>query len=558
MSSSKLPPKSSSKLPPKSISNLPSKSLTKSQYDRYKKYIKKLCEFNKDQDIIIYHFTKSILRPEPKLKYYNISSENSIYDTLSNAIELCDKNNILIIIESEYFNTITDILNDIIASFSTEMSLKNITIINFTKNTEKVIYKIPQSKIFKKIINVFPNNQKIALNDPDFFPDKTPPNKNIETTTNTQLKSKYTISFGKTVGGSLEKVLIRLMDTDTKSNNVKDSWWYKWYFGVPSCADVRLSQSTGTCWLNATINSIFLISSLVSRIKNNHDMNKKIISLKDFTNAPHTLDTMIHSLVRHLLINKEKAQQTDGNFVGALASKIKCVYESKPQPFCENIAYGDGGSSFPAIKIIFEHTLKPQDYVCISVQQQTYENYKNSIATKNKLNATLTKEYNDYVKLYNQSNDQKSLESELNRKKKLLDEIDITMDPIIKYNLKKYNMVTEKNKELITKMDNINTPDILVFGNDFSSVPRETIFNGAKYVLNSATISINIEHAICGIICNGKSYVYDSNNIIVECDGWAEGNIEPYLKNDATIKLYNNNKIKLDGINAAIYSKLVF
>lgn len=281
------------------------------------------------------------------------------------------------------------------------------------------------------------------------------------------------------------------------------------------------------------------------------------------------------------MIIKRKASITDGNFIGSIASKVKCQYENKLE-MCNNKEYGDGGDPFKGLEIILNEIFNDNSIsYCFSLEQQIIK-YQKKIVDKinehnddrNKIileNKKKIEEYNknnqqvkELIISYNKQNSDKKLKN-INQIKKLLtsitDEINLLekkindLDKLIEplnnslLELKKiFEIVSidsdlSSNEELKKFIFNIievkKYPKILIFNkNIFNSDIKIGLYN---YKLCSSSISLNgINHAIAGIICNDKYYVYDSNNIIVESN-WPEKDISNYLTNETTRELYSKD-----------------
>ena len=279
------------------------------------------------------------------------------------------------------------------------------------------------------------------------------------------------------------------MDTNSMSDRVIDQWWFSWYFHIPPCAHIRLLQSSGSCWVNASINALFMITRIgnlfIDRY-NDLSRNKKEkykIELNDFGNKKYGLKELLISLMYHLLIKGTKPQDNDGNFVGYLSSHINCV-ENKKKEKCNDIRYGDGGYPQDAVKHILETLLYKEDYLMLNDEDKLNKSYKKTT----------------YPSL------------------------------------------------------------ILIFGEKKENIKKRIIFDNKKYILCSSIITLDITtyhdhrmiHTISGIICHGKSYVYDSNNILVETR-WDDGEdgLKDYYDDNMTKKLYS--KIEFLYFDTLIY-----
>lgn len=550
----------------------------------YLKNIDKICEFNKNLDVNIYHFTTENLTntenitnttTEKKINYKKITSSDNIQQIIEKTIDECNEKNILIITDSILIQNISGIFNKYLENniVNKEIYLHNISIINYTNDNTKVIhlvYNKDKKEIFHKIVNVFPKKEDYFINDTDFFKNISL-NRNISKTIDTDKTIMYTF---KQKGGEIKNITIRIMNTDSKSTDLTDQWWFKWYFHIHPCANIRLLQSSGTCWVNSAINSLFLVEKIANFIKKRYnklsDVKKKeyIISLKDFNDCNYKLEQILFSLVYNLIINKIKAKTNDGNFIGYLASRIKCKYKKeKEQDKCKDINYGDGGDSGNAIKIIIKYLLKQKNYLFLDIEQIIYQDYNKLFKKYEKKNKKLEKiidEYNLTIKM-NQNNETKKIIDELKIK---YDELNLLIENL-ETDLKKSEEIANSinlfdididNNKIFENIFAKKTPPIIIFKGNFNlNIKKYISLNEQKYELCSSTIILNIsgeEHVISGIICDNISYVYDSNNIFVATKWYnGENGLDNYFSNNDTIEFYGN-KIKFSKINCIIYIKI--
>jgi hypothetical protein len=109
----------------------------------------------------------------------------------------------------------------------------------------------------------------------------------------------------------------------------RDAWWFRYLFSVPSCAHFRLTQSTGTCWLNAALNMILFtpvvanlialeISSLVDQ-----KLRKFVHNFKEEEKTAAFAD-MIFTLFYRIFCQKEKIRSQE-NFLSVVARRIKLI-----------------------------------------------------------------------------------------------------------------------------------------------------------------------------------------------------------------------------------------
>lgn len=545
-------------------------------------YNKIICHFNKDIETQIYHFTndnlsntKNIinLTNDQNINYEKIDIQDFIQNfdrNFEKIIKKCNDNNILIVINSKDNNSdILKYFNNFIGKLkSSEYLLHNITIINETVDNKKVLYyekNKSDNDIFKKIVNVFPTKGNLFINDETFF-DRTILNTNIPKNVDTEKNILYTF---KQKGGELKNIIIRVMDTESNTKMLKDQWWFLWYFSIPSCANGRLLQATGTCWLNSSINSLFLIENisdiLKKRFEDDKNKDEYKIKFRDFGKIK-KLKILCNSLVYNLIIKKTKANYDDNNFLAHFATLVKCEYTNQPKK-CKDKNFGDGGDPFEAIKILFKNILKDNDY--------TYINLYDSVLGYEKYNNFLSK----YKKIYT---DYSNMIDEYNRKikKQYYDESEIKK---LKYDIQKlYDILTlhekklgEYEKEIKKKSiadivdydvenknlyEKINLNEILFYRGRFNKNVKKYInIKNNKYKLCSSVIQLKskkMTHVISGIICKNKYYIYDSNNLFLQCN-WYLGEIEikKLLEMPKFNKIYGN-VMSFDYIDILIYIKL--
>jgi hypothetical protein len=554
-------------------------------------------------DVTIYHFatenlinTENIKNPTTgkSIKYIKIDrnlNEIEFNNLFEEIIKTCVNINILIVINSIELPSIYELFNKYCMNneFIKTNLLNNITLINLTNDNKKVLYLYKNEnniEIFRKNINVFGFNTEITINDDTFF-DKITPNKNFIKLVDTDKEGlKGKISFKKK-GGANMFANIRVMDTNSK--DLVCQWWFKWYFSVPPCLSSRLVQSTGTCWMNSIINSLFFIPEIITLLTskynsllNKDDIDKITFDKFDCTTCNYDLKTLLFSLINNLLINKKKASNTDGNFIGFIASKVKCLYENKLE-MCNNKQYGDGGDPYKGLEIILKEIFNNDNiHYCLSLEEEIIKEQNKIIDKINKnINdkSILIKEFNNKIEDYENKNKEISkLIIDYNHKKlkNILDEIDLKKIILNKVN-EEINLLEIKIDELeklietlnksllelknlykILSTDNYfsndeikkfifkvieqkNFPKILILNKNMFDNNINININLYNYKLCSSSISLGgINHAIAGIICNDKYYIYDSNNIIVEAN-WPQKDISNYLANETTRELYSKD-----------------
>jgi hypothetical protein len=567
---------------------------------------KNVCEFNKEQQVMIFHFTNKILTNTKSNK--NITYVRHTTDKISNKIDIlrkeCKNINILVVIDFIDFpdKHIIKNLNDALDKLNgSDDSLQNITIINLTNDSTKVLYQVLDKtgkRIFKKIINVFPIGEELKTPTKDFFKNLSI-NQSIENFVNSNMKysdTMYTLKFND---GSKKIIDMRLMSTKSKSINLIEQWWYLWYFNVPPCANVRLTQSTGTCWLNTAINSLILPKEIASILIDQYMLLSKEtreaseLPLQNFNCQTCKLSTLLNSLVYNLLINKTKAKKSDGNFVGVLAARIKCESSDTNTQKCFDIKYGDSWDSGYGVKIILKHILNQNIYSFIdivdnenkavtkcldnanilfdkiNVKNNKRNDSKRALNTTNNESKLIVKEYNKNLKnptkLLELKEQLNELKLKISHLKKIIDDYDAQISKLkIDYKtaidifnkrtqLRDINLKDSNDYDIEKYIQISGNPKLIVVKGHKKTAKTSLMLNGKLYKLCSAGLSLNINHAIVGIVCNKKYYVYDSNNIIAETN-WYKNDINNYLTNDSTKELYKNHKeIKLLNINYVVY-----
>lgn len=558
-----------------------------------------ICEFNKDLDVTIYHFTteiltntNSIVNPTTgKSIEYKINSnldEQKFNTLLNEIIKTCSNKNILIIINSILLPSIVNLFNKYCTTDAFKKNLlKNITLINLTNNNKNVLYLYKNEnniEIFRKNINIFGYNIDILLNDNNFLTGVNP-NKNFIKQVDDTKDLIYTTRISQK-GGELKDVNIRNMKTDNNTTKLEDQWWFKWYFSIPPCLSSRLTQSTGTCWMNSIVNSLFFVPEIITllKIKYNSIPNKNIdtITFNNF-NFGYDLNTLLFSLINNLLIKKNKASTNDGNFIGIIASKVKCLYNNE---IINTIKYGDGGNAFDGIKVVLKEIFN-DDYIsyCLSLSDENnkfveennkfVEENKKFVEENKKLieeNSKIVTEIKSKVEEYNKKNNNNLFENikklketnadnnkKIEEKNKLIEEknkLIVENNKLIEENKKgkETGIITQSTNNFVMNIIRVKLyPKILVFSENIFKNNNIKI-DEYNYKLCSSSISLNgYDHAIAGIICNDKSYIYDSNNIIVESN-WPKEDISEYINNEKTKELYTDKKvISLKEFNYLLY-----
>ena len=130
-----------------------------------------------------------------------------------------------------------------------------------------------------------------------------------------------------------------------------------------------------------------------------------------------------------------------------------------------------------------------------------------------------------------------------------------------------FNKITSNSREITFTQDELeilelknNLPNILVFTNKLKNITLNKLsysilINSNRYNLETSNIIVqNSKHAIAGLKCGNKYYIYDSNNII-STDDWPSGSIVNYNEKKKTT--YNTDLYYSDitQFDYAIYIK---
>ena len=532
-----------------------------------------ICDINSKFTTHIYHFEKT----DPKLtinkdadyKYNFRSFDETTLENFEAILDTCKSENILIYINSEddcnFIDKINLYLSDILYKSSINRFL-NVTIINKTTNLKCMIYELEYNKldIYKKIINMIPDKTKINLNIDEYkilFKNGFIPNrkKTIEYIIDENKINNSNLQFGGTT--NIIKEISWMVNTNVNNEKeLENTWWYKYYFNIPSCAYGRLTQSTGTCWCNAFINTILLTPGIYELIidkfnKLSKEYKEKIVKIKSFdqfNGSKENLETLIYAMINILLINKSKAKQRNGNFIAEIAARVNSIYKSKDNDeffYKENggLKYGDGGVSSVGIITVFQKVLKEnEDYIVLDYiftkKSEIFKEYKllsdERASVYNEWNKTKDSKLVDKISNIDKIKEPIKIEYE----KSKIQEDQPAEKPFYEF---KENVINSENNTL--KIDNITLPKIIIIKyqtitkfnpelyNLGCNAPDTIMLNGVKYNINASGLNLTgdtAKHTIGGLKCNNSLYVYDSNNYL------AYTNWNKYSQGDITNNQY--------------------
>ena len=318
--------------------------------------------------------------------------------------------------------------------------------------------------------------------------------------------------------------------------------------------------------MNAAINSLILIPKirdmLIKQWNNVTSDVKKQLPFSKFFNDDSNLKDLLYSLVNILIIEKEKALPSDKNIIAPIAARVKGLSQNNNENFYKQCTYTYTGEIPGNININNMNTL---DTTC-ALPFETNVNFQDDVKTlygdlydsyyglKCVLQTYFNSNENNYldiIDLYNsQVYDHSTTSANINKPK-----LDTIINNIYK------NIIDNDNN---IQIPSVNTnPIILIFpkykSGTMKKAPLSITFNNTKYNLESAAIELP-NHAICGITCNGKRYIYDSNNILTE-DNWHNGCLTNYykehqLKFESTVdNVHYKDGIQFQGFSYVIYVK---
>lgn len=265
-----------------------------------------------------------------------------------------------------------------------------------------------------------------------------------------------------------------------KSDQVEDKWWYKIITNSPSCSKGKILQLQNTCWFNSILNGILLGRGL----KN-------------------LLFTKLH--------DKYKTDQLEG-----LDKLLDTHLQGDSCPINVNELL------YAVIKRAFERN----DHIVIDELQYTKLNAKQQNIIRNMSNAV------KYSK-------QKQPENKLGKPEfNIYDGLERILKSLFEkgqYFMYTFtSMYIDSLKDELTKQK--EKPEVLVLCWLSKGYERFKIHQKIEdYELDFAILhgvgvsDSESNHSICGFICNGEPYVYDSNNVFAKSD-WINHDLTEYYE----------------------------
>lgn len=438
----------------------------------------------------------------------------------------------LIICTSRGFNTsstktmdVSGVINDALSTFmsSTKESLKNLSVIHETQDLAHVIYSIgvgAKSRV-RSIHNIFfrPDDESIALGSYfaglDLLSRSTSITLSFNRSNTLELKNGHTVSFR----------FMPIPDPKKASTVLEEQWWFHAIVNIPTCADGRMTQLSGSCWWNALMNALLLTEGTATLMRASwnrvSEEDRKAWENTTLDNCPMMsmkLPQFLHILINQILIKGNRAANWQGDFIsyGALLTynaisnqhaaddRGRDVYFKRIAEYLKttkNKAYNmyrDGGRSEQAIvpiaALLF---IKGVEYNIIDMPQPWQMSKKASL---------------------------------------------MASSPTFRW-----NSADESDADKTWK-DHPHPPVVFILdaaGQGGNKPCQEVIFvNDSEYSLVSAVLDVVVRktgvgagHVIAGLTCqnDGKMerYTYDSNNRIT-MDDWTKGHA-PFFT-DAALK----------------------
>lgn len=489
----------------------------------------KLADPNTGQPIKYYHATVDMVK-------------KNLDDFVSEIVKACKLRNILIFVDSVISPNAASVINEAFVKLSRNTKANNVTIINHTNSSYNVVTSIQS---LRKSINIAFYDFVVYKNSP-FEKDlsRTQP---INRTFKVVASPYSSLSWKKrTWEGFRDKQItanFRFIPTPSTPTNqtILNSWWFKLYFAIPPCASARLTQSTGTCWMNALINCLLLSPEFLDLIRLRFpqmmsnaglmNSNYSLIPLNQFAyllknNKIGGIAQMTLSLFGNLIKSDSKAKQEDGNFVGAYASIINCHLKNSNQvdesssdlpAKCTEISFGDGGYANRAAPLIMKYILKPKiDFAIIDIE----EDFKTSNPNAHKeIMSIMGKRYSSSKLALAFATD-----SVANALKTNGENGNLTFPKILGVKLSHRTMT------------NIPLQLVIAKNQVYELISSVIIIKRTKKASDKGPVYY---HAIAGFRCNNQYFVYDSNNHLAKAD-WFLGHsgISTFFDSDPVLKDY--------------------
>ena len=405
------------------------------------------------------------------------------------------QHNVLVYGSSKNNNLVVTFLQTILNSLPKNKKFNNVTIINECQDTRNVVYNVYNNNnqlICKKIIN--------AITNPFFKHPKTRTyvsDKLYLTLKDNASTQDYTIrafSDWKITKNAALKTQSNAYSSNTLKIHLEDTWWYKMYFDSPYCAFGRFVQHSGTCWFNSIINSLILVPSIAvlliymyGKWASQLDQEEllKFQQSASFDACPTNMSVqyVLYTIVYLIFVKGERVIREDNNdFIAHFASIIKSFNQHGSIKYYEN-------------KISEVGVLKAS-------QEYGGDGYGPVKGMKEILKQVFPFEIATYLQV--QSFDKGE------------------------FNVETWQEDVHPYVIVLCKQN--------IFKNGGSIIKTDITVNAMKYVLQSSSFIISDTtqnthafHAVAGLICNGKEYIYNSWNDVVPTN-WTKADISNFLR----------------------------
>lgn len=404
--------------------------------------------------------------------------------------------------------------------------LLNVVIVNLTKSYDAIIYKlndIKKNKYFKKIINIVPSGQYISdAKIRGIFEESYKKNDSSGSAS-----SSITVQHSQDDQINREIIFKGYEVRDINGLELNNTWWYNYYMKTPFCFYYRLFQSSGTCWMNSTLNLFILLPPLVDILLEKFETygkKKEIMDLgyngyEELKKRKYELDFLLHIIIYNLLKNKNKPTTDNQDIIDNIGYHVKVKYTKGDEK--STIESGDGGVVVSAVPVIL-YVLKLYDKIDFIDFSGMSDIYTNNSGNLN----YYVSDGNSYIDI---KVDTDESVKNINKKQKIIKAQNSMYTKSKMYgNTGKLSFMHKKiNIYLRDYMSkNIKDPKDILF--IIGCIDSHKIYlDGYKLI---GTIMGIGGHAIVGIYCftDNNYYIYDSNGYIVQTD-WPNDNIETYL-----------------------------
>lgn len=202
-----------------------------------------------------------------------------------------------------------------------KLRLRNIFIINETDDLNHVVFNYEQH--VRSITNVFfcPSHfSPVQFGTVPKF-EKFIKNHQLATTLHSLFDGdKFTAMIP--TRGSFSYRIFWSNQPNSDTIKLRSTWWFKLFRLVPRCAEGRLLQQAGTCWWNATMNSLILTYACAELMRRKwraldprDQRTCRSISLRKCPATDMTFPTFMFILIYHILVKGDRTRSLQGQHV---------------------------------------------------------------------------------------------------------------------------------------------------------------------------------------------------------------------------------------------------